>query len=490
MFRLSKSKLLSAQQCPKRLYLEVHFPELAEDDSGTEAVFAIGHDVGRAAQGLFPGGILIEHQDDLAEALRETEAALARGGDLVLFEAAVQHQGILIRADVLIRRNGRWRFVEVKSSTSVREYHLDDAAIQAWVLRGAGYPIERVSILHIDSGFIYAGDGDYRGLFAEVDVTDQVAMLQQPVPERVAQSREILAGPVPDVAVGRQCKEPFACPFLSYCGRDGPDFPLSIFSSNWRLRDRLAAAGFRDVREVPLAQIESARLQRIWRATTSGKPELDPEAAALLNALDYPRYFLDFETIQFAVPIWPGTSPYEQLPFQWSCHVQSANGHLDSLAELAMPDAFGNPPMRQVAERLLERLEGVPGPILTYSGFENTTLRALATRYPDLAQRLDALRNRLVDLLPIVREHYYHPAMMGSWSIKSVLPTIAPDLDYEDLEDVRDGISAQVAYREMIASGTTAERKAQLERALLVYCERDTLAMVKLADFLSAAHFE
>jgi uncharacterized protein DUF2779 len=479
MYRLSKSKLLSALQCPKRLYLEIHQPDLAEVDAALQARFDIGHAVGATARSLYPGGRLIEHQDDLATALRETEAALVGSDDVVLFEPALQHGGILIRVDILIRRNGRLRFLEVKSSTQVYDHHLQDAAIQAWVIEGAGYPVDRASILHIDNSFVYGGNGDYRHLFAEIDVTQDIEAFKAQVPELVSRSQTLLAGPLPDIAVGKQCNDPFACQFLAYCDRDAAEFPLSIFSSNWRLRDRLLAQGHRDVRDVSLEQLDSRKLQRIWRSTMSGQPELDPVAAKVIEELGLPRYYLDFETIRFAVPIWAGTSPYQQLPFQWSCHLQTEDAELEHREFL---DVSGDAPMRPFAESLIAAM-GSEGAILVYSGFEGRILRELGVRYPDLAIPLAAMGARLFDLLSVAREHYYHPAMKGSWSIKSVLPTIAPELDYADLGEVSDGGAAQSAYLELLAPDTALPRRAHLIEALRVYCQRDTMAMVRLAKF-------
>lgn len=481
MYRLSKSKLLSALQCPKRLYLEIHQPELVRVDSALQARFDAGHVVGATARSLFPGGRLIEHPNDLTAALRDTEAALGGSDDVVLFEPALRHGGILIRADILIRRSGRVRFLEVKSSTEVYDYHLQDAAIQAWVIDGAGHPVDRASIMHIDSSFVYAGDGYYRKLFAEVDVTQDIAALKAQVPELMMRSQKLLAGPLPDVAVGKHCSDPFSCPFLPHCDRDAPEFPLSIFSSHWRVRDQLLAEGYRDVREVPLERVESRKLQRIWRSTTSGQPELDLASARVIQELGLPRYYLDFETIQFAVPIWAGTSPYEQLPFQWSCHLQTVDG---ALGHREFLDVSGDAPMRSFADSLIAAI-GSEGPILVYSGFESRILRELGTRYPDLAAPLAAIAARLFDLLSVAREHYYHPVMKGSWSIKSVLPTIAPELDYAALGEVNNGGAAQSAYLELLNPETAPARRAQLFEALRVYCQRDTLAMVRLAQFFT-----
>jgi hypothetical protein len=186
--------------------------------------------------------------------------------------------------------------------------------------------------------------------------------------------------------------------------------------------------------------------------------------------------------MQFAVPIWSGTRPYEQLPFQWSCTIEHADGTLDHREFL---DTSGDAPMRACLQALVESIGG-DGPVFSYTGFEGCVLREGRARYPDLAAALDAIAARLVDLHPIARSHYYHPAQNGSWSIKRVLPTIAPDLDYANLDEVADGTSAQLAYLQMIDPTTDAERRRRLADALRVYCRRDTEGMVRIAQHLTA----
>jgi len=237
----------------------------------------------------------------------------------------------------------------------------------------------------------------------------------------------------------------------------------------------------RVLRDVPADWPFSDVHRRIWLATASGTPVLDRTAAATLGALPYPRHYLDFETVAFAVPLWAGTRPWEALPFQWSLHSEPVPGELEHREFL---DTSGEAPMRPCAETLL-RAAGATGPIFTYSGYERTTLAALAARFPDLAPGLDALAARLVDLLPITRAAYYHRDMKGSWSIKDVLPTVAPDLDYGQLGEVQDGALAQLAYSEAIQPDTDPERCDELAAALLAYCGQDTLALVRLAHFLS-----
>ena len=244
---------------------------------------------------------------------------------------------------------------------------------------------------------------------------------------------------------------------------------------------QLRAEGFDDLRDVPVDRLSRDDHLRIWRASTSGEAALTPGAAAKLAAIPWPRYFLDFETVGPAVPLWPGTRPYQKIPMQWSCHRQDADGTLAQLP--AFLDTVGDDPQRAFAERLVAAI-GDTGTIMVYNAsFERGVILALADTFPDLAPALQAMAARLFDLLPFAREHYYHPAMMGSWSIKCLLPTIAPDLDYANLDGVQSGDMVEPVYFEMIDRATSVERRKVLENALLRYCERDTLAMVRLTEF-------
>lgn len=481
MAGLSKSRILAHRQCPKRLWLQTHKPELAENDNATEARLAAGTRVGEVARDLHPGGLLID-SDNLGQCLADTARALA-GTKRPLFEATFQHNGVLVRADLLLPEEGGYRLAEVKSATGVKDYHFEDAAVQSWVGRKAGVPLTRITIAHIDNAFVYPGDGDYRGLFTHADVTDEVTALESQVGDWVEAARITLAGDEPAIESGEQCCHPFECPFLAHCqpvAEDGEEaFPPEILPHGKKLAAILRAEGFDDLRDVPGERLENPRHQRVWRATLNRRAEIDPAAGQLLASLAYPRYYLDFETIQFAVPVWSGTRPYAQIPFQWSCHVETASG-------VTLPHAFladgQADPRRDFAESLLKVL-GKTSPILVYNqGFECSRMKELAAAFPDLAPALHAANERVVDLLPITRDHYYHPDMRGSWSIKAVLPTVAPELFYDGLT-VADGAMAQEAFLEMMHPETTPKRHEQLRQALLDCCVLDTWAMVRLTRF-------
>lgn len=482
---LSKSRILDGLQCEKRLWLEKFRPDAAEQDSSREAVFAAGHEVGEVARELYGPGHLIGGDGDLRVALAETRARLAAPGRReTLFEATFEHNNVLVRVDVLKPVRGGYDLIEVKSSTSVHDYYLQDCAVQAWVLRRAGIPIRRVVVAHIDNQFVYQGNRDYRGLLKEVNVTDDVEPLVRKVPAWVKTLRGVLAGREPDIRMGAQCNDPYPCPFQAYCRSQEPPlpkYPVGILPRGGKLVEQLRAEGYVDLRRVPAGRLTNALHQRVRKASITGKPYLDPAAREMLRGIPYPRYYLDFETVNFAVPRWAGTRPYQQIPFQWSCHVEARRGSLDSTMFL---DLTGEAPMRAFAESLLDCL-GRDGPILVYNqGFEATRIGELADMLPKFARRLRSLVPRIVDLLPITREHYYHPAMLGSWSIKKVLPTIAPELDYEELGEVNNSGAAPLAYLEAIAEGTTQKRRRELEAGLRAYCANDTLAMVRLAEAL------
>ena len=478
---LSKSRVLAARQCPKRLWLEVNRPELRIVTPDVQRRFDQGHRLNDVVHRLIPEGHLIGDEVPLGDALKFTKRHLARFPEQPLFEATFSKHRVLVRADVFSHTDGAWRLTEVKSSTRVKPYHLDDCAVQTWVIREAGYPVAQTVLAHVDTDFVYRGDGDYNGLLKHVDVTEQIETLLTEVPDWVAEGLEALAGEEPDIAIGPQCTDPFQCAFLSHCSPPPPEYPVTLLPNQGRIVRELLAEGIEDIRDIPAARLTKPLHERVRRATTTGEPYVASELADQLQDLPYPRCYLDFETTQFVIPLWADTHPYEQLPFQWSCHIEAADGELRHAAFL---DTTGRPPMRRCAEQLLEAL-GQTGPILTYSPFERRVINDLKKRFPDLKAPLEALTERIVDLLPFVKAHYYHPAMRGSFSIKAVLPTVAPHLSYDGLGDVKDGTAAQAAFEEAISEDTEPSRRQEIERELLAYCALDTLAMVELVRFLS-----
>ncbi len=488
---LSKSKLMAFRQCPKRLWLEVKKPEILEIPENAQAAFQIGHQVGEIARKLYDKdakGILIDVVNEgFSQAIARSQTL--RNANTPIFEAGFASDGVLAFADVMLpdEEKGQrvWHMVEVKSSTSVKDYHLDDIAIQSYAAESAGFKLKKVSLAHIDSSFVYPGNEDYRGLLAEEDLTDNALSRKEEVKAWVSQAQSLLRKNEPDVDPGDQCAEPFECGFYNYCTRDmvQAEYPVQWLPRITKAKVKyLAEQGIYDLREVPDDLLNDTQL-RVKQQTVLDEPYFDQKSAQQeLSDLPFPAYFLDFETINFPVPIWIGTRPYQQVPFQFSLHIMNESGDLKHHEFL---DTSGESPILGFAEKLIETC-GNSGPVFVYNaGFETARIKELAGMLPELSQQLLAINERIVDLLPIARKHVYFPSQQGSWSIKQVLPALVPTLKYSDLEGVQHGGMAMDAFMEALHPNTTIARKEEIRSQLSAYCKLDTFAMVRLWGIFS-----
>jgi len=480
---LSKSRFMAGMQCPKRLYLTVHPPEMPEEEDGGESLPILnGNAVGDMACKLYPG-VMVEYDQGLSAAIRETSRLVADEQVQRIHEATFSFDNVLVRVDLLERTDAGWILSEVKAATSVKVHYLNDAAIQAWVLQGCGLKLASVHLMHVNNQFIYQGDGVYDRLLHAADISDIVLSRIETIGEQKDAFLEMLAGDVPDIKMGKQCNSPYACEFCSYCDPgDGPEYPLNVLPRlQTPQRDALQTEGYNDVRDIPDGVLQNSNHQRVWRVTTSGEEEVDIAEAAKLNSWGWPRYYLDFETIGLAVPRWKGVRPYVQVPFQWSCHIHHEDGRMEHVEFI---EVTGDDPRRACAEGLVKHI-GKDGILIAYNaGFEKRVIRELAAMYPDLSDALLDINERFVDLLPITRKAYYHPSQKGSWSIKAVLPALVPELNYADLDGVQNGGDAQLAW--MQAASSESGQGQAIADHLLAYCKLDTLAMVKIVDALLA----
>ncbi len=493
---LSKSKLIAFRQCPKRLWLEVHRPRLREDSTLTQAIFRTGHQVGEIAQQLYDptgqGHVIDLKTEGVGPAIRRTRTLLS--GRLPIFEAGFAATGAMAFADVVlpvaIEGHRAWRMVEVKSSTSVKDYHLDDIAIQAHVARESGVDLTSVALAHIDTSWTYQGNGDYRGLLIEKDLTEKAFSRGDEVREWIAQAQAIAASEkIPNVPTGLQCTDPFPCGFYLHCHQNevAAEYPVTWLPriQSKELKSYILDHAVIDMREVPDALLNER--QRLVRdCTIRNEYHFDTEGAKLdLAPYPLPAYFLDFETIQLGVPRWAGTRPFQAIPFQFSLHHLKLDG---TLSHQGFLDLSGNDPSREFAHALVDLCLG-DNPIFVYnSSFEGGRIFDLSERFTALRDQLLSIRQRLVDMLPIAQARYYHPSQKGSWSIKKVLPAIAPKLRYESLSGVQDGDMAMQAYLEATDPTTSKDRNAGIFEELTAYCALDTLAMVEIWRFFSQRH--
>ena len=485
---LSKSKLISYRQCPKRLWLEIHSPELRQDSASSQAVFKVGHQVGNLARHIFDPsgqGVLIDlHADGYKAAIEKTAGLLS--GNKPIFEAGFSASGAMAFCDVLIPSDSdsvhSWRMIEVKASTSVKPYHEDDVAIQSYVARQSGVHLSGVSLAHVDASWVYPGGGDYSGLLVEQDLTARAFSGAQDVQGWIEGAQQVASQPQPPATdTGTHCEKPFPCGFASHCNahREPADYPISWLPrvQSKALKHYMADKHVTDMRQVARELLSPQQL-RVLECTLTGECFFD-EAGALadLAAHPLPALFLDFETISFGVPIWAGTRPFQSLPFQFSVHAMAADG---TLSHAEFLDMRGADPREAFAVALLAACRPV-GPVFVYNaGFEGTRIRELAEAFPALGAGLFAIKSRLVDLHPIAVRRFYHPSQQGGWSIKKVLPAIAPDLAYESLGGVQNGDMAMDAYLEALNPETQTVKREDIRQQLLAYCKLDTLAMVRI----------
>ncbi len=482
----SKSKLLSAHICLKKAHLEKHHPEKGEYSASTQGAFDVGNAVGAIAQEIYgtDGSVEIPFERPMSKMVKDTAKLIEEGFNEPIFEATFQHHGVLIRMDVLIPDGDGWRAVEVKASTKVKPEHEIDCAVQLWVMRGTGLKVNSLSLAHIDNQFIYQGDGDYSALLKEEDLTEIASLMEPDVLDLIERASAAVTGDMPDIPVGRYCSEPYECQFTNFCWPTDSEFPTRSIGGDKKKIFDWVSRGIEDVRDIPASEITATRQQLFHRVVCAGKPEIKPGAYDELEALGYPRYHLDFETAGPAIPLWKGSRPYQTHAVQWSIHRDdgTGNGSLEDMAHFEFLDLTGEPPMRPLAEKMIECL-GDSGPVLMYTTYERTVIEGLIALFPDLEVPLRAIIDRLFDLAKVVERHYYHPRMMGSYSIKKVTPAICPGMDYAELEGINEGMGASDGYLEAINPDTTPERKAELEEQLLRYCRFDTEAMVEITKY-------
>jgi predicted RecB family nuclease len=487
--KLTKSRYVAGVQCLKRLYWQVHEPELAAaPDAADQAIIEQGREVGLLARQLFPGGAEVRCDSGLNEAIRTTRELIANPEIPAIFEGTFEHGGVLVRVDILHRRrgDGRWRLIEVKSSGDVKEEHLNDVGIQYRVVSRCGIDVGSVCLAHVNRGYIYPG-GEIvpRRFFRIRNLTRQVQRLQPKLTFQLRSEFTVLAMPTaPDIKPGSHCTAPVVCEFFDHCNPPRPHDHIGFLPRlHASAMEELEELGIESIREIP-DDFELSEIQR--RAATcvqTDEPWFSPELRGVLAGLKYPLHFADFETVNRAIPPFEGMRPYGHLPFQWSVYVQRQAGAEPEHCEFLAMDA--NDPRRDFITSLCAAL-GESGSVVVYSSFESQRLSDLAAWLPEFAEQINAIQARLFDLLPVVREHTYHPAYAGSYSIKSVLPALVPEMTYDGME-VANGQDAGIAWESLVRGRLDGSERDRIRSALLEYCGQDTLAMVRLLERLRRA---
>lgn len=487
-FSLTKSTYLLGHQCEKALWLRMHRNDLATPvRPGLQRLFDEGHLVGRLAHRLFPNGRLITAEPKNYTGALEETAALFREANTPVFEGAGKYDDVFVRADVLRPTEDGWDLIEVKSSTEVKEEHYHDLAIQWYVLSGAGIPLRRAFLLHINRDYVRDGEIDPAKIFVFALITDQVKMHSKGVPillERFRKAVEQSSTPLIDISA--HCRKPYECRFYEHCWDGVPATSIHYLPRlSEKKRVLLREEGVSDLRDVkddfPLTDIQ----KRWWRAARSEKPLIDLNRLRdFLSTLQYPLCFLDFETINLAIPPFDGLRPYVQVPFQVSVRILNQNGEEQHHEFLG--DGQGDP--RPALARFLADVVPKSGSVIAYNAsFEKGCLQRLIPSAPEHTNSLSSICDRLWDLKDAFSDGMYLDSRFGgSASIKDVLPVLVPELSYEGLA-IRDGGEATAAYMKLSGNGLAEEERSSLKAALLAYCGQDTKAMVKIIEQLIKA---
>ncbi len=482
-FKLSKSSFQRGRQCLKRLYLSRNHPELKSPKRlVVQSLYDQGIEVGEIARELFPGGKNIENKDSKGQQLLDTTDAIA-AGEQILYEAAFEIDGLYIASDILLKKDDTWHLYEVKSTSTIKESLIWDLAFQSYVLKKQGFENLKIHAVHINTSYRLRGSIIPEELFKIKDLTKLVRKLLPEVENIVNQSFKVLSeDKSPEIAIGPHCTKPHECEFMKHCWKDVPEQSVLELTHSTGKQWELYDEGIIHMKDIPDSfELSKTQIQQVdaWK---TGEDIVDQKSLkTFLGSIEYPLIHLDFESFGTAIPLYQFTKPFQQIPFQYSIHIQESPGaepsHLEFLAKA------GNDPRRELLYKLLRDTEG-RGTILAYNeSFEKKILRDLAVLFPMEKMAIEQRISRIKDLIDPFRQFWYYTAKMnGSASIKKVLPALAPEFNY-DSQEISDGAAASHAYLQLV-KGESKGNEEQIKRDLLDYCTLDTLGMVHILNKL------
>ena len=477
---LSKSKYMNGLQCLKLLWLVCNDPQkVPPPDASTQRIFDQGHLVGELAKKLFPNGISIPHDDFMGNLYRTRELLPERRP---LFEAGIMTGGLYSRLDILNPAGFfDWDIVEVKSSTGVKDENLHDVSFQKLCAEKQGLTINRCYLAFINNQYVKNGEIDPAQLFTIQDITAEVEEASRGIQDRIqSMLRTIASRQCPELSVDVRCNSPYDCS-VKLCWEELPQNNIFSLYRGGKKCFELFQKGVYYLKDIP-GGYQLSRSQKIQqRCDIDGALHIEGEAIRdFLGSLKQPLYYLDFETINPAVPLFDGTKPYQKVPFQFSLHVAGGETTMQHYSFLADGPADPRPGFL----RRLKETIGDSGSIVTYNqSFEEGVLKELASAFPEYSAWVEGIRGRMVDLLkPFQSFHYYHPQQNGSASIKHVLPALTGK-GYEGMA-IGDGEAASLAFLNVTYGEVTEEERQQVRSDLEQYCGLDTEAMVRIVNKL------
>ncbi len=431
-----------------------------------------GMEVGKRAREVYPNGILV-YEKNIISSIERTKSLMNDSNVSVIFEGAFLIDSLAARMDILKRKDDGWHIIEVKSNMNDKKEFIDDMAYTTLIFNLLNYKISKISLMLISRDFRLGMAADK--LFVEIDHTEEVIERMLQFKTCYSEIEEITRSHTkPKAKLQFICKK---CELLKDCV--GKDIKNHIFDI-----PRLSQSKFNDLLSIGIVQIEDIPhdfplTENQLRVKNYSKPSslfISDNFRNELNRIVFPAYYLDFETTQTAIPLFPDMSPYTSIVTQYSIHKCSGPGnvikHFEFLADENKDDR------RELAKHLLKDLEE-EGSIITYSSYEKTTINNLTKLFPDISRELNLLINRIVDLEAIIKKNFYHPDFHGSTSIKRTLPALVPEMSYDELE-IRNGDEAMATFACLAQSKYDDNEVETIKNHLLEYCKQDTLAMVNL----------
>jgi len=473
---LNRSDVVAGLQCDLRLFLK-----RKQEQKGSKRHPNQRHTrLYKAAHLRFPDGKALD--GDLVQRKQMTKEALGTAGPWTLFGASLEHAHVEIQPDILHKTaENKIELFAVRGSTSIKRTTYYELAVDVWGLRGMGHAPSSASVLHINSDYCRNEDGiDPHQLF---QCKETLTFLEGRISEIEAQVEQLNKqrcwDTPPPATVGPHCQKPSRCPFLSGCSPTPGPFHISRLPHGSRLAQRLSSEAIEDIRVMPEPMRMSPMQRRALACLQRGEDWVGPGLERALQAVQFPLGYLDFEAVAPPVPLHAHTQPHQSLPTQWSLHVEDPSGELTH--QEFIHDENSDPRLAFV-ESLVDAVSEVRT-LVVYSPAESRILKTLAEQFPEHAGSLRQIRKRLHDLLAVIQRHYYHPDFNGTFTLKRVLPSLVDDLDYQDL-DIRDGAMAARLYPDLILAEPESKAHQSLRDSLLRYCERDTLALVRIRQAL------
>jgi hypothetical protein len=489
---ITKTDYLEYTYCKKNLWLKKHKPELFDGLELSEfekKIIEEGNLADEAARHLFPNGTLIELVGPNAVPI--TKQILATK-PAFLFQGAFMSEDFFVQADILAwnQQLDGWELYEVKATNGVKRtiphHHVNDLAFQKIVIERCDIKIVRTGVIHLNDEYRQHGEVNYVELFTIVDLSDEVREAEGEVREQMTDLHAYLHMPEESgcqcLSRGRNAQ----CTTFQYSNSSVPEYSIhdiNRIGASKKIFFDWVDRGIFALEDIDNPEVMTGVKKLQYDAYMAGKPIVDYSAIKVeLDELVFPLQFFDYEGYSSAIPRFNRFGAYEQVPFQYSLHTLHRDGQLDH-KEFLITDPQGDLTL-QLVEQMREDFDDIGSVISWYKTYESQRNVKLAELHPDYAVFLEAMNERMFDLMTIFSKGYYVDAKFkGSASIKNVLPVIVPELTYASL-GIQKGDQAVERWEKMIDPKTGREESASIAKDLLAYCKLDTRAMVEIYRFL------